>query len=80
VIVPRPVGRKWAEASLLPNSFPRANSCGTAFVDVVARKNVELTMAQILKESEILRDMQSKKTIKVAEAMYNRETAKVDFL
>jgi carbonic anhydrase len=54
-------------------------SKNAAFVDAVARKNVELTMAQILKESEILRDMQSKKVIKVAGAMYNLETAKVDF-
>ena len=50
-----------------------------AYVDAVARKNVELTMALILKESAVLRDLQSKKAVKVAGAMYNLETAKVDF-
>jgi carbonic anhydrase len=50
-----------------------------AFVDAVAWKNVELTMARILENSAVLRDLQSKNAIKVAGAMYNLETAKVDF-
>jgi carbonic anhydrase len=49
------------------------------FVDAVARKNVELTMAQILEKSPILGDLQSKRAIKVAGAMYDLETAKVEF-
>lgn len=49
------------------------------FVDAVARKNVELTMAQILEKSPLLGDLQSKRAIKVAGAMYDLETAKVEF-
>jgi carbonic anhydrase len=49
------------------------------FVNAVARKNVELTMAQILEKSPVLRELDSKKAIEVAGAMYNLETAAVDF-
>jgi carbonic anhydrase len=55
------------------------SSKNPAFVDAVARKNVELTMAQILEKSPVLRGLQSDKAIKVAGAMYNLETAAVDF-
>ena len=49
------------------------------FVDAVARKNVELTMKQILEKSPVLRELQSKSSIKVAGGMYNLETATVEF-
>jgi carbonic anhydrase len=55
------------------------SSKNLAFVDAVARKNVELTMAQIVLKSAVLRDLQSQRAIKVAGAMYNVTTAKVDF-
>jgi carbonic anhydrase len=55
------------------------SSKNRAFVDAVARKNVELTMAQIPQKSAVLRDLQSKRAIKIAGAMYNLETATVDF-
>jgi carbonic anhydrase len=55
------------------------SSKNPAFVDAVARKNVELTMAQILKKSPVLRELQSKRAIKVAGALYNLATATVDF-
>jgi len=55
------------------------SSKNPAFVDAVARKNVELTMAQILKKSPVLRELQSKRAIKVAGAMYNLATATVEF-
>jgi carbonic anhydrase len=55
------------------------SSKNPAFVDAVARKNVELTMAQILEKSPVLRDLESEKAIKVAGGMYNLETAAVDF-
>ena len=45
-----------------------------AFVDAVARKNVELTMAQIPKKSSVLRELESKRAITIAGAMYNLET------
>jgi carbonic anhydrase len=54
-------------------------SANPTFVDAVARKNVELTMSQILANSPVLRELQSQKAIKVAGAMYNLETAVVEF-
>ncbi len=56
------------------------SSKNLAFVDAVAKKNVELTMAYIRDKSEVLRDLESKKALKFAGAMYDLETAKVDFL
>jgi carbonic anhydrase len=50
------------------------------FVDLVARKNVELTMAQIRERSSVLRELESHGTVKIAGAMYNLETATVEFL
>jgi hypothetical protein len=44
-----------------------------AFVDAVARKNVELTMADIRKDSPVLAAMESNGAIKIAGAMYNVE-------
>src|SRR6202051_168877 len=51
-----------------------------AFVDAVARKNVEITMTNIRKDSPVLAEMESNGAIKVAGAMYNLETGVVDFL
>jgi carbonic anhydrase len=51
----------------------------STFVDLVARKNVELTMAQIRERSSVLRELESHGTIKIAGAMYNLETATVEF-
>lgn len=50
-----------------------------AFVDAVARKNVELTMNYIRNMSAVLRKLEEKKRIELAGAMYNLETAVVDF-
>ena len=50
-----------------------------AFVDAVARKNVEITMANIRKHSPVLAGMESNGAIKIAGAMYNLETGVVDF-
>jgi carbonic anhydrase len=55
------------------------SSKNPAFVNAVARKNVELTMAQILEKSPVLRELQSKRGIKVAGAMYDLEMATVEF-
>jgi len=51
-----------------------------AFVDAVARKNVELAVAEIRKDSPVLAQMESNGAIKIAGAMYNLETGVVDFL
>jgi carbonic anhydrase len=50
-----------------------------AFVDAVARKNVEITMTDIRKGSPVLAEMELNGAIKIAGAMYNLETGVVDF-
>jgi carbonic anhydrase len=50
-----------------------------AFVDAVARKNVDITIANIRKDSPVLAEMESSGAIKIAGAMYNLETGVVDF-
>jgi carbonic anhydrase len=50
-----------------------------AFVDAVARKNVELTIGSIRRNSLVLASMESSGTIKMAGAMYNLDTGVVDF-
>jgi carbonic anhydrase len=49
------------------------------FVDAVARKNVELTMADIRRRSAVLADMAISGAVKIAGAMYNLETGLVEF-
>jgi carbonic anhydrase len=51
-----------------------------AFVDAVARKNVELQIANIRKDSSVLAGMESSGTIKIAGAMYNLSTGVIGFL
>jgi carbonic anhydrase len=50
-----------------------------AFVDAVARKNVELTIAKIREQSPVLRELESSGSIKIAGSMYDLETGVVDF-
>ncbi len=50
-----------------------------AFVDAVARKNVELTIADIRKDSPVLAELETKGTIKIVGAMYNLGTGAVEF-
>lgn len=54
-------------------------SSNYAFVDAVARKNVELTIGNIRKDSPVLAELESSGTIKIAGAMYNLKTGVVDF-
>src|SRR5438552_8448838 len=49
------------------------------FVDAVARKNVELTVADIRRDSPVLADLESRGTIKITGAMYNLSTGAVEF-
>jgi carbonic anhydrase len=51
-----------------------------AFVDTVARKNVELTMAGIHSRSAVIAELETKGAVKIAGAMYDLESAAVDFL
>ena len=50
------------------------------FVDAVARKNVELTLVDIRRRSPIIAGLESKGTVKLVGAMYNLESAVVEFL
>jgi carbonic anhydrase len=50
-----------------------------AFVDLVARTNVELTMAEIRRRSPVLADLEAKGAIRIAGAMYDLETGVVTF-
>ncbi len=49
------------------------------FVDAVARKNVELTMADIRRRSAILADLETSGAVRTVGAMYNLETGLVEF-
>jgi carbonic anhydrase len=50
------------------------------FVDAVARKHVELTMADVRGRSPVLADLEAKGMLKIAGAMYDIKTAMVEFL
>jgi carbonic anhydrase len=50
-----------------------------AFVDAVSRRNVELTIAQIPERSPVLKELQAAHTVLITGAMYNIETAVVEF-
>jgi carbonic anhydrase len=49
------------------------------FVDAVARKNVELTIADIRRRSAVLAELETAKAVKIVGAMYNLETGLVEF-
>jgi carbonic anhydrase len=51
-----------------------------SFVDAVARTNVQMTMENVRKNSAVLADLESKGTIKIAGAVYDLQTAALDFL
>jgi carbonic anhydrase len=50
------------------------------FVDAVARKNVELAMADIRSRSRVLTELETSGGIKIVGAMYNLETGRLEFL
>jgi carbonic anhydrase len=50
-----------------------------AFVDAVARKNVELTMADIRRRSAVLAELETSRAVKIVGAMYDLETGLVEF-
>jgi carbonic anhydrase len=50
-----------------------------SFVDAVARKNVELAMADIRKRSAVLAELESAKAVKIVGSMYSLETGVVEF-
>ena len=56
------------------------SSKNAAYVDAVARTNVALTLDSIRRRSPILSDLETKGSIRVAGAMYDLATGKVEFL
>jgi carbonic anhydrase len=50
-----------------------------AFVDTVARKNVELTIADIRRRSAVLADLETSGAAKIVGSMYNLESGLVEF-
>ena len=62
-----------------PEDSSLRNSSNLDFVDNVAAKNVQLTIDRILKESEVLADMQNKGEIMIVGAMYDINTGAVAF-
>nr|WP_024965933.1 carbonic anhydrase [Pantoea sp. IMH] len=49
------------------------------FVDAVARKNVEMTIENIRKNSPVLKDLEAQKKIKIVGSMYHLSGGKVEF-
>jgi carbonic anhydrase len=49
------------------------------FVDAVARKNVELTMAKLKETSPVIQELVTAKKVRISGAMYDLATAKIDF-
>jgi carbonic anhydrase len=56
------------------------SSKNAAYVDAVARANVTLTTDDIRRRSPILEDMEKKGSIRIAGAMYDLTSGKVEFL
>ena len=55
------------------------NSSNIEFVDNVSAKNVQLTIARIIEESDVLKEMENNGEIKIIGAMYDINTAAVTF-
>lgn len=51
-----------------------------AFVDAVARKNVELALGEIRRRSPVIAGLEGRGAVKLAGAMYDLESAVIDFL
>jgi carbonic anhydrase len=62
-----------------PKDQSLRNSSNLEFVDNVSEKNVQLTIDRILKESDVLAEMQNKGEIIIIGAMYDINTGAVTF-
>ncbi|TWO33846.1 carbonic anhydrase [Seonamhaeicola sediminis] len=62
-----------------PKDESLRNSKNLDFVDTVSKKNVELTIERIHKESPILDEMEKNGEIRIIGAMYNINTGAVEF-
>jgi len=66
-------------AVTLPEDKSKRNSGNIEFVNNVAEKNVHLTIERILKESDVLAEMQQNGEIKIIGGMYDIHTGAVEF-
>ncbi len=62
-----------------PTDVSSRNSSNKTFVNNVAVKNVELTIANILKSSEVIAEMHKNGEVKIIGAMYDVSTGSVSF-
>ncbi len=62
-----------------PQDTSLRNSSNSEFVDTVSAKNVHLTIDRIMKESDVLAEMQSNGEINIVGAMYDINTGAVNF-
>tara|TARA_R100001369_G_scaffold92866_1_gene140654 strand:+ start:26790 stop:27419 length:630 start_codon:yes stop_codon:yes gene_type:complete len=62
-----------------PQDANLRNSSNSEFVDNVSAKNVQLSIDRIMKESDVLAEMQRNGEIKIVGAMYDINTGAVDF-
>lgn len=67
------------EAVAEPKEVSVRNSSNENFVNEVAKKNVELTIDNIIKQSEVLADMHNNKEIQIIGGMYNIQDGSVTF-
>ena len=67
------------EAVTEPKEVSIRNSSNENFVNEVAKKNVELTIDNIIKQSEVLADMHNNKEIQIIGGMYNIQDGSVTF-
>ncbi|MFL1894365.1 carbonic anhydrase family protein [Aquimarina sp. 2-A2] len=63
-----------------PQDDSKRNSANNEFVDAVAVQNVKMTIDNIRKESEILKQMEDNKEILIVGGMYDINDGKVTFL
>ena len=62
-----------------PQEASQRNSSNIDFVNDVAKKNVELTIAKIKSDSEVLAEMESNGEIKIVGGMYDINSGAVSF-
>lgn len=66
-------------AVIYPEDISLRNSSNLKFVDNVAKINVQLTIARVIQESEILAKMNNNGSVKIVGAMYDINTGIVSF-
>ena len=68
------------QPAVAATTYPGARTAANAeFVDAVARKNVELTMANIRKNSKVIAELETAGAVKIAGAFYDLKTGAVEF-